>query len=74
MIIRFDNRYAEAKFVSPEFGAKFQREVTLLLKVPDSNFIITKRGIGGRKLPCQNSQIPSAVSTEHRVVTDRHRH
>ena len=34
------------------------------------NFLITQCKIGGRKLPCQNSSIPSAVSTEFRLVTD----
>ena len=40
--IRFDDRYAMAKFLSPEFGAKFQREkkeIPLFLKVPEVPYI-----------------------------------
>jgi len=39
-------------FLSPEFGIKIEREVPLLLEIP--NFLITQCRIGGRKPPCQN--------------------
>jgi len=39
------DRLAVAKFPSPEFGTKCQREVP--------SFLVTQLGIGRRKLPCQ---------------------
>jgi len=70
-----------AKFLSPEFGAKFQREVPLFLKVPELyvpyNTVLDR----WKEAPMpKNSQIRSTVSIEHRLVTDtdrqadRHRH
>ena len=38
LITRFDDRYAVAKFSSPEFGAKFQSEVLLFLEVPEFHY------------------------------------
>jgi len=70
---RFDDRYAVAKFTSsPEFRKKFQREVPLFLEV--SNFpsdTVWDRWKEAAKP--QTSSICSAVSKEHRLVTDRHR-
>jgi len=42
LITRFDDRYAVANFfLSPEFGAKLQREVPLFLKTPEFSYFIT---------------------------------
>ena len=61
-------------FLSPEFGAKFQREVLLVLEVYP-NFIIAQFRINQRKLPCpkKTSSIRLVVSIQYRLVTDRQR-
>ena len=58
-------------FLSPEFGAKFQREVPLFLKAP-INFLTIECRTGRRKLPCnKTSAICPSISIENRPVTDR---
>jgi len=63
----FDDRYTEAKF-----GTKFQREVPLFLECIE--FPVNAVQDGWKKAPVpKTSPIRSAVSIEHRPVTDRHR-
>jgi len=52
LITRFNDRYAVAKFLSPEFGEKFQREVPLFLKIPEFPYCGTGRL--ERNSPAQN--------------------
>ena len=46
------------KFLSPEFGAKFQQKYPHLWRYP--TFFITQLSIGQRMLPCQNQLYPSS--------------
>jgi len=58
-------------FLSPEFMRKFQREVPLLLETSEFLFNTVQNWWG--KLDSKASSIHSAVSIEHRLVTDTDR-
>ena len=56
-------------FLSPEFGTKFQREVPSFLELPE--FPYNRVWDGSKEAPVpKTSAIRSAVSIEHRLVTD----
>ena len=61
-------------FLSPEFGAKFQGEVHLFLKIPKFCYN-TVQDRSKEALTPKPNLIGLAVSIEHRLVTgtDRHR-
>ena len=76
---RFDDRYAVANFLSPEFRTKFQREVSLFLEITEFLFNTVWDGWKEAHMP-KTSSIRSTVSIEHRLVsvdrrtdTDGHR-
>jgi len=58
-------------FQSPESGAKFQREVPLVLKVPEFPYNTVHVGQVERSYHAKTSPIRSTVSREHRLVIDR---
>jgi len=62
-------------FISPEFGTNFQRDVPYFWRY--HNFLTTGRGMGRRKLPCQN-RLYSFIRFDRTPTcdrqTDRHRH
>jgi len=66
---RFDDRYAVANFLSPEFMTKFQREVPLFLEIIEFLFNTVWDGWKEAHMP-KTSSIRSTVSIEHRLVTD----
>ena len=66
LITRFDDQYAVA---SPEFRTKFQREVPLFLDISEFPFNTVYDGWKEAHMPKTRS-IRSAVSIEHRLVTD----
>ena len=57
-------------FPSPEFGAKFQREVPWFLEIPEFPFNKHTR-IGQMKLPCKKNPALSVVSMLYQLVADR---
>ena len=57
-------------FLSPEFGAKFQREVPLILKVHEFPY----NTVSNEAPVPKTSPIRSSVSIELRLVTDTDRH
>jgi len=57
-------------FLSPEFRTKFQREVPLFLEITEFPFNTVSDGWKEAHVP-KISSIRSAVSIEHRLVTDR---
>jgi len=59
-------------FLSPELGAKVQREVPLFLKVPEFPYNAVQDMWKEAPVP-KTSPIHSTVSTEHRLVTDTDR-
>ena len=54
LITHFDDRPIVAKFLKSRVWGKVQEETTLVLEVGYRHFLITQRGIGGRKPLCQN--------------------
>ena len=70
-ITRFYGRYAEAKFSESGVWSNFQRK-PLFLKMPKFSFCTVQDRWKETPMP-KTSPIHSAVSTECRLVTDRHR-
>jgi len=58
-------------FLSPEFGTKFQTEVPLFLEIPEFPFNTVYHMWKEAAIP-KISPYRSAVSIEHRFVTDGH--
>jgi len=71
-IIRFDDDMPKQNFRSPEFCTHFQREVPLFLKIREFSFNTVKDRQNEAPMPTTSS-IHSAVSIEHRLVTDTDR-
>jgi len=58
------------KFLGSEFGLKFQEEVPLFLKAPEFPYNTMYDRSKEDSIP-KNSPVRSAVSIEHKLVTDR---